>query len=57
MEQYRFDEYGSVYEYSAKNHAYLFIGKLNGRTREQFLADYEREQYLQQLEQDAEGYA
>jgi hypothetical protein len=40
---YRTDQYGSVYEYSAEHDAYLFIGKLNGRTLAQFLAD--RDEY------------
>jgi len=41
MEQYRFDQYGSVYEYSKEHKAYVFIGKLNGRTKKQFIKDYE----------------
>jgi hypothetical protein len=32
-------ESGSVYEYSEPQGAYLFIGKLNGRTLRQFLKD------------------
>ena len=36
-EQYRFDQYGSVYEFSEENDCYLFIEKLNGRTEKEFL--------------------
>ena len=32
-------ETGSVYEYSEEHHAYIHIGKLNGRTLDQFLQD------------------
>ncbi len=42
MEKYRFDQYGSVYEYSKEQGAYIFIGKLNGSTEKEFIADYER---------------
>ena len=38
-EKYRFES-GSAYEYSADNRAYIFIGKLNGRTKKQFINDY-----------------
>jgi hypothetical protein len=42
MEKYRFDHaYGSVYKYSNDQKAYVFIGKLNGRTEKQFIEDYE----------------
>lgn len=42
MEKYRFDhQYDSVYEYSEAAQAYVFIGKLNGRTDEEFVRDYE----------------
>lgn len=40
MEKYRFES-GSAYEYSNQQKAYVFIGKLNGRTKKQFIADYE----------------
>lgn len=40
MSKYRFES-GSVYEYSAEHGAYIFIGKLNGRTRAQFIREYE----------------
>ena len=40
VERYRL-EHGSVYEYSKECNAYLFIGKLNGDTLEQFIKDYE----------------
>jgi len=40
IEQYRFDQYGSVYEYSKENNCYIFIGKLNGRTEKEFLDEY-----------------
>ena len=39
-EQYRFDQYDAVYEYNEVHQTYLFIGKLNGRTQAQFIADY-----------------
>ena len=42
MNEYRTDQYGSVYEYSAENNCYIFIGKLNGRNLEQFLDDQDR---------------
>jgi len=38
---YRFDQYGSVFEYDADAQAYIFTGKLNGRTEEEFISDYE----------------
>ena len=40
VDKYRFES-GSVYEYSKEHRAYLFIGKLNGRTKKQFITDYE----------------
>jgi hypothetical protein len=40
MSKYRFES-GSVYEYSAEQNAYIFIAKLNGRTRAQFIREYE----------------
>lgn len=42
--KYRFEN-GSAYEFSASRNAYVFIGKLNGRTQKQFIRDYEQEQY------------
>ena len=34
MEQFRIDEQtGSVYELNSRGDAYLFVGKLNGRTK------------------------
>ena len=39
-EIYRFEN-GNVYEYSPEQHAYIFIGKLKGRTEEEFILDYE----------------
>ena len=42
--EYRFEN-GSVYKYSAINNAYLFIGKCNGRSEKQFIADYEFLEY------------
>ena len=44
MNKYRFDQYDSVYEYCAYQQVYLFIGKLNGRTEQQFIQDYETNQ-------------
>jgi len=41
MEKYRFDQYGSVYEYDEESRGYVFIGKLNGDTEESFIQDYE----------------
>lgn len=41
--KYRFES-GSVFEFSASQNAYVFIGKLNGRTKAQFIRDYEAEQ-------------
>lgn len=32
-------ENGSVYQYSESQHAYIFIGKLNGRSLKKFLKD------------------
>jgi len=43
MEKYRFDQYDSVYEYDKRQKAYVFIGKLNGRTKKEFIKDYERQ--------------
>ena len=44
-EKFRFDHaYDSVYEYSAAAQAYVFIGKLNGRTEKEFIRDYEERQ-------------
>ena len=40
VETYRF-ELDSVYEYSIEQDAYIFIGKLNGRTEQEFIEDYE----------------
>lgn len=42
-ERYRFDQYDSVYEYDEKAHAYIFCGKLNGRTETEFIRDYEED--------------
>ena len=39
-EQYRFDQYDCVHESRETYSAYVFIGKLNGRTHAQFIADY-----------------
>lgn len=39
ISQYKSDAYGSVYEYSDEEDAYVFIGKLNGKTLEGFLKD------------------
>ena len=40
MNRYRLES-GSVYKFSKEKDAFIFIGKLNGRTIEQFLSDYE----------------
>lgn len=45
MAKYRFES-GSVYEYDAEQNAYIFIGKLNGKTRKQFIKEYELEKAL-----------
>lgn len=44
FEQLRFmgDGAGSVYEYCAHRRAWIFIGKLNGETLEDWLADYRK---------------
>jgi len=39
IERFRFDNYGSVFEYSEEHHAYIFIGKLNGRSEQEFIED------------------
>lgn len=39
MEKFRFDQYGSVYEYDKDLKAYVFVGKLNGRTQKEFISD------------------
>ena len=39
--EYRFDQYDSVYRYSVAINAYIFVGKLNGKTRKQFIADHQ----------------
>jgi len=41
MERYRFDQYDSVYEYDEDAKAYIFIGKLNGLTHDEFIREYE----------------
>lgn len=42
--RFRFDHStDSVFEYSTDNHAYLFCGKLLGRSNAKFIADYERD--------------
>ena len=45
IDYYRFES-GSVYEYDADQNAYIFIGKLNGKTRKQFIKEYELEKAL-----------
>jgi hypothetical protein len=44
---YRFDQYGSVYEYNIDHGAYLFIGRLNGRSKKAFIAAHERDDYCE----------
>ena len=39
-DKYRF-ECGTVYKYKYDAGCYICIGKLNGRTRKQFISDYE----------------
>ena len=39
--EYRFDQYDSVYKYSVAISAYIFVGKLNGKTRKKFIADHQ----------------
>lgn len=41
METYRFDQYNSVYKYSAEHQAYLFIAKRNGRSKKEVISDIE----------------
>lgn len=40
-EKYYSDAYDSVFEWSEEQNAYVFIGKLLGRTEEEFIKDYE----------------
>lgn len=47
-EKYRFES-GSAYAYCSNAAAYLFIGKLNGRTKKQFIEDYEAAEGDRQL--------
>ena len=42
IEKYRFES-GSVYEYSESHKAYIFIGKLNGRSKAKFIKEYENQ--------------
>lgn len=44
MEKYRLEADG-VYEYSSDQSAYVFVGKLNGRSLEEFINDRE-DKYL-----------
>lgn len=39
--RYRVDQYDSVYRYDEKAQAFVFIGKLNGRTLKRFIKHYE----------------
>lgn len=39
MERFRVES-GSVFEFSAEHNAYLFCGKLNGRSLSEFIEDY-----------------
>ena len=41
MEKYRFDQYGTVYQYDADEKIYFFVGCLNGRTKKEFIKDLE----------------
>ena len=41
MEKYRLDGYGGVLEFDKKLDAYIFIGKLNNQTFEEFVEEYE----------------
>ena len=43
MDKYRVES-GAVYKYSKEHNAYIFIGKLNGKTRKQFIKEYEEKQ-------------
>lgn len=36
-------ESGSVYEFDADLNCYVFCGKLNGRTLEEFISEYEQD--------------
>lgn len=44
MKKYIFDQYDKVYVYSDEHDAYIFVGKRNGRTKAQFISDYEEEE-------------
>lgn len=48
IERYRLDN-DSVYEYDKEHKAYIFIGKLNNETFDQFIADYEEQLYRNTL--------
>jgi hypothetical protein len=41
MNKYRFES-GSAYIYCSEHKAFVFIGKLNGRTKAQFIKEYEQ---------------
>ncbi len=38
----------SVFKYSTENKGYLFVGKLNGRTKEQFIKYYEEMKFQEE---------
>ena len=40
-EKYRLDGYGGVLEFDEKLDAYIFIGKLNNQTFDEFVEEYE----------------
>ncbi len=42
MDKYRFES-GSVYEYFETERSYVFIGKLAGLTKAEFINEYENE--------------
>ena len=40
MDTYRFES-GSAYKFSKEHSAYIFIGKLNGQSKRNFIKEYE----------------
>jgi len=48
MNDYRVES-GAVYEYRKDRNAYIFLGKLNGRTLRQFIEDINESYYMSEL--------
>jgi hypothetical protein len=43
LNNYRYDQYGSLYQFDEIVDGYIFIGRLNGKSIESFIEDYEEE--------------